>query len=451
MSYGEHHDAATVLDEWTNRVANLPNEIAFMYEEIEQKDSQIAECLVIITKHDTILQNWVRKNGGHVANPKENFINKIVLENYDRAQVLQSEKIAIAQKCQQIIDKHTRNLDTHIKALQDRGEFPIDAELPSLLRDTSAVSVSKVNSTAAHVSTSVSTTTTIATTTAIINPTATIPAATTTTSTTTNIPNTTANSTSTSTVTSTTTQIKGPTPVNIRVSEPIPQSLIQKQSQKQQNSNISASISKNFSPVALVARQSRDTSLISVNKRQNSVSNTISHVSSPSARQTSLGVSILKTSNTPSATRASSTGPRTQLRIGPRKISSHGSNKLNGIGRKYKKSYLSRVKRPGNRISPSPTHDSELSGAESGSVHEEDDLKLNQDGDRNDDVVDNEDDDGVDDRKYCTCQSISYGDMVACDNPNCEFEWFHWSCVGLKSEPLGTWICATCEAAGFKK
>ncbi|TQS36982.1 hypothetical protein Golomagni_02557 [Golovinomyces magnicellulatus] len=455
MSYGEHHDAATVLDEWTNRVANLPNEIAFMYEEIEQKDSQIAECLVTITKHDNILQNWVRKNGGHVANPKENFINRIVLENFDRAQALQSEKIAIAQKCQQIIDKHTRNLDTHIRALQDRGEFPIDAELPSLLRDTSAASVSKIKNTAAHVSTPISTAITTAPApaiaTAITNPAATIAAATTATSTATNISNTTANSTSTSTITSTTTQIKGPIPANIRVSEPVSQSVIPKQSQIPQISNVSASISKNYSPVALVARQARDTSLTAVNRRQNSISNTTTHVSSPSARQTPLGVSILKTSNPPSATRTSSTGPRTQLRIGPKKISSYGSNKLNGIGRKYKKSYLSRVKRVGNRISPSPTHDSELSGAESGSVHEEDDLKLNQDSDRNDDAVDNEDDDGVDDRKYCTCQSISYGDMVACDNPKCEFEWFHWSCVGLKSEPLGTWICATCEAAGFKK
>jgi inhibitor of growth protein 3 len=34
--------------------------------------------------------------------------------------------------------------------------------------------------------------------------------------------------------------------------------------------------------------------------------------------------------------------------------------------------------------------------------------------------------------------------MVACDNESCPFEWFHWTCVGLKSEPVGTWICPVC-------
>ena len=31
---------------------------------------------------------------------------------------------------------------------------------------------------------------------------------------------------------------------------------------------------------------------------------------------------------------------------------------------------------------------------------------------------------------YCYCQRISFGDMIACDNENCNIEWFHqvpWS------------------------
>ena len=56
-----------------------------------------------------------------------------------------------------------------------------------------------------------------------------------------------------------------------------------------------------------------------------------------------------------------------------------------------------------------------------------------------------EDDDGGDDRKYCTCRSVSYGNMVACDNPECPFEWFHWSCVGMTKEPVGTWYCDECR------
>jgi len=59
--------------------------------------------------------------------------------------------------------------------------------------------------------------------------------------------------------------------------------------------------------------------------------------------------------------------------------------------------------------------------------------------------------DESDDRKYCICKRVSYGDMVACDNESCKLEWFHWSCVGLKSEPVGTWICPICIKAGNQK
>jgi len=59
--------------------------------------------------------------------------------------------------------------------------------------------------------------------------------------------------------------------------------------------------------------------------------------------------------------------------------------------------------------------------------------------------------DESDDRKYCICKRVSYGDMVACDNESCKLEWFHWSCVGLKSEPVGTWICPICIKAGKQK
>lgn len=45
---------------------------------------------------------------------------------------------------------------------------------------------------------------------------------------------------------------------------------------------------------------------------------------------------------------------------------------------------------------------------------------------------------------YCVCQQVSFGNMVACDNPDCQYEWFHYDCVGLKEPPKGTWYCPTC-------
>lgn len=46
---------------------------------------------------------------------------------------------------------------------------------------------------------------------------------------------------------------------------------------------------------------------------------------------------------------------------------------------------------------------------------------------------------------YCTCRSLSHGNMVACDNENCRYEWFHWECVGLSKEPVGRWLCPECK------
>ncbi|GJW87985.1 PHD finger protein ING1 [Tanacetum coccineum] len=45
---------------------------------------------------------------------------------------------------------------------------------------------------------------------------------------------------------------------------------------------------------------------------------------------------------------------------------------------------------------------------------------------------------------YCHCNQVSYGEMVACDNPDCKIEWFHYGCVGLKEQPKGK--CCGCGA-----
>ena len=45
-------------------------------------------------------------------------------------------------------------------------------------------------------------------------------------------------------------------------------------------------------------------------------------------------------------------------------------------------------------------------------------------------------------RHYCWCQQEESGRMVACDNPNCAREWFHFKCVGLTRKPRGKWYCS---------
>jgi len=86
------------------------------------------------------------------------------------------------------------------------------------------------------------------------------------------------------------------------------------------------------------------------------------------------------------------------------------------------------------------------------SEDDDDDDELNKEG-------------GEDKRLYCTCQQVSWGNMVACDDGDCPYEWFHWgmsslpflapprritdwpvviACVNLTKEPPGKWFCATC-------
>ncbi|KAJ5564589.1 hypothetical protein N7513_000831 [Penicillium frequentans] len=58
---------------------------------------------------------------------------------------------------------------------------------------------------------------------------------------------------------------------------------------------------------------------------------------------------------------------------------------------------------------------------------------------------DDEDEEG--EPRYCYCNEISFGEMVACDNDACPREWFHLSCVGLTKPPGKNvkWYCNECK------
>jgi len=401
----EHQDAAAVLDDFVNRVANLPEEIKHMQDEIAAKERQIQICMDVINSRDASIQKWIRINTSGVVNPKEEQLRKTVLENYDKVQILQEEKCALALKTQQAMDRHIRYLDVHIKALQDRGEFPTDPDIPSLLRPAVADRIVSRGDTSNHAIPS--------------NP----------------IHN---------------------SPLVALPSRSIAQQIgVQRtvpiQVPAQQLSNgLSSSAPATPAAALLLHRHVRESSAGAANKRQRLAGGigAVPGSSSGLARHSSIGPGTPK-AGTPSTTRAGSAQPRGTQKISSvnKKVAPH---KQGSIIRKGKpgKSGLSRVKRSGNKNSPSSTNDSELSEAETGSVDEEDEVATpppaGRSVDRDEDMVDADDDEGGDDKKYCICQSVSYGDMVACDNESCPFEWFHWTCVGLKSEPVGTWICPVC-------
>jgi hypothetical protein len=49
--------------------------------------------------------------------------------------------------------------------------------------------------------------------------------------------------------------------------------------------------------------------------------------------------------------------------------------------------------------------------------------------------VEEEEEEEGNEPKYCYCNDVSYGEMVACDNESCEREWFHLKCAGLSRAP----------------
>lgn len=63
---------------------------------------------------------------------------------------------------------------------------------------------------------------------------------------------------------------------------------------------------------------------------------------------------------------------------------------------------------------------------------------------------DDPDPDDPSEPKYCYCLRGSYGDMVGCDNPKCEREWFHLGCTDLEIMPgeEESWFCTLCRPRG---
>ncbi|KAI8690585.1 hypothetical protein LRP88_07853 [Fusarium phalaenopsidis] len=423
MPQAEPLDPGLILDDWINRVQNLPEEIRFIQEEIADKDRQYNECIRVIEDRDGKIQKWIKTNGSHEPNPKEELLRAQVRENYARADQLSQEKIALHQKMQLIMDKHLRSLDAQIKLLYDRAEpgFTDPDEVPSLLRPSAAnhtaPSIRAINP-ASHMA-------------------ATGPAT----------PLTAAQTSSNPTL------ARLPNHPNVR------------HAQAQQHA-----ASAPATPAAsMILNRQREGSAGPATKRGPRINPSLGSIpvtSSGLARHSSLGPGTPKggaAGGPASLARAGSAGPRaSSVKSTGTASARRGTPTAGGRKKIANKSSLSRVKKASSRNSPAPTVDSELSDVDSGSGDDEDGADGRsrgtpvidgKDGDGDEVLGDADDDDeeGGDDKKYCLCHNVSYGDMVACDNDNCPYEWFHWSCVGLKSEPNGTWYCPVCTEKFQKK
>ncbi|PTB64079.1 hypothetical protein BBK36DRAFT_1178160 [Trichoderma citrinoviride] len=423
MPQAEPLDPGLILDDWINRVQNLPEEIRFIQEEVADKDRQYNECIRMIDDRDAKIQKWIKTNGSHEPNPKEDMLRAQIRESYARADQLSQDKINLMQRLQLVMDKHVRSLDVQIKLLYDRAEpgFTDPDEVPSLLRP-SAANHSAPSIRTLNLSNN-------------INPAG--PQA------------------------SPRNPVAGSAnPAMVR----LPSHPQIRQSQAQQHVaqyNQHPSSAPTTPAASIILNRQRESSAGPATKRgPRSITGpgNLPATSSGLARHSSLGPGVPKSgsigSGAGATVRAGSAGPRAgsvkgAVGVGGRR----GTPTMTGRKKPPNRSSLSRVKKASNRNSPASTADSDLSDAGSGSGEEDDGheprprapMADGKDGDGDEALGDAEDDEeGGDDKRYCLCHNVSYGDMVACDNDNCPYEWFHWSCVGLKSEPNGTWYCPEC-------
>ena len=408
-------DAASVLEEFVQNVANLPAEIAHLLEEIQAKDRVVQECRSDAASRDASIQKYIKANGAGQVNPKDDYHSKAVLADYDKAQIYQEEKISLGDRAALLLDRQIKRLDLKIRDLQNEGAIAIDPQLPSLINNTS----STLNSRLPPLTTSTSgASTPLHPLSGNAGPSTTI-----------------ANNPLSRLVTQPTRQ-----PSPLTTTAPI---------------TSTSSLAAPSTSRSTARSPSTDTS----KRRRLNASHLSIPATSSSLRQSSLGPGTPKggSSALPNS-RSGSAGPRPQSGTALKtssKSSSHrpphqrishlnpSQTKSGGGGSSKKRNRPSKQRQ---HLTFSSKDGSTGDGNESsfnGSEVDADGMDLDVDGDGMEDGDEGE----VDDKKlYCTCQKISSGDMVACDNEDCPYEWFHWACVGVKEEPKGAWFCDICKA-----
>jgi inhibitor of growth protein 3 len=398
-------------------------------EEIQAKDKIIQECRVTINSRDNSLQKFIKLNGSLAPNPKEEQYSKTILQSFDRCQALQDEKIQLGEKACILLDRQIKRLDIKIRDLQNEGVLSNEPPIPSLFRNKDQYrDPPKVFFPDSTPSENISY--------SPLNPTS-------------------GNS-------------HPPLPAAQRLHQQASRATSTSALSTQNTSRSSAPSTPAAVAFHLQQRQRESSAGATDNKRRrlNASLGSIS-VGPPNLRQSSLGPGTPK-AGTPVSNRAGSAGPRAggvTKKPATKKVAPHQQIKrikasaiANGRPVKRSSSAGGRLKlvTASGALKKSPSaaggdDDEEDSVLSSADVSESESAGIARRAaqgavnDSDEDMGEDEDEAGEDTKVYCICRSVSHGDMVACDNDNCPYEWFHWKCVGLTREPLGTWYCDECR------
>ncbi|KAF2224821.1 hypothetical protein BDZ85DRAFT_294682 [Elsinoe ampelina] len=411
-------DAATVLEQFTHDVANLPAEIAHLLEEIKAKDEIIMQCKDHITSRDAALQRHVKQNGSHVKHPKEEIFTKAITDSFDRMEALQKEKIALSEKAMVVLERQIKRFDVKLRDLQATDQFPRDPSLPSLLHPSAGNAVPPLSGVS------------------------------------TPLQSMSVNSAQggTNVANAAIARLAGTARTASGTASPNPLLV-------QSHLNVPAA-----------GRSPRETSADASKRRRLNASLGSLPTASSNLRQTSTGPAATPKPGTPGPTsRAGSAQPSkpAQARKAPgqKKGSLPSTSATSAAGRKRLRTSIMPSKKGDRRrqlagrsgrgspsasptpsdshasVSPTPSAQPSEAGTKArGAVKQ----KVEPTSD-DEDVTQVEAGEEDDTEVYCSCQRTSFGDMIGCDNLDCKYQWFHWSCVGLKETPEGEWLCPFCK------
>lgn len=414
-------DCAAVLEQFIHDAANLPAEINYMMEEIQAIDQQMHKYLQNINSKESALQKQVKNQGSLVAHPKEQEYVDFGKKHYDLCLNLQKKKMVHGDKASAMLDRQLKRLDERIRQLQRSGQMDDDPPLPSVFDRRPENQRTPLD---------------------VPNPAA-LQAA--------NLNALTANRTVQPHATPI---IRAPQPRQIHQA---PTSLAQ-----QQRSSAPATPASAVIHAQKQAEREHSAGADSKRRKLNMSTTGINLPSQPSGlRQSSIGPGTPK-AGTPTGSRAGSI-PRMSVPA-TKKAGTGVTKKVNNpTVTKLKNKHTKHVRLSqsgGRKKAGSPA----VRGARAGTEVSEESVLSSADASDTDtsqarkrrkktthqpeppSASEDEGEDETDDKVYCYCSQPSYGEMVGCENPTCKREWFHISCLGLKTVPQEEhWFCPECR------